>query len=121
MSLRNYNAWIRAARKASEKTGGLSLPAARKAYRKMSAKLDRPLKGVDVKNHPIIFKRSIPVRSGGLKAVSKKQVSVKRSATAVLKSRERPRRSISTLREFEDSMDLMLQEDIEYVSTAQYK
>lgn len=67
MSIRNYNAWLRAARKAASKTGGLSLPAARKAYRKMAAHIGRPLKGTDVKKHPIIFKRSIPAKAGGIK------------------------------------------------------
>lgn len=65
MSIRNYNAWIKAARKASAKTGGLSLPAARKSYQKMAARVGRPLKGTDVKKHPRIFKESIPAKSGG--------------------------------------------------------
>lgn len=60
MSIRNYQAWLRAARKAAKKTGGLSLPAARKAYKKMAARVGRPLKGVDVSKHPRIFKDSLP-------------------------------------------------------------
>ena len=68
MSIRNYNAFLKAARKAASKTGGLSLPAARKAYKKMSARVGRPLKGIDVKKHPRIFKESIPVKSGGRNA-----------------------------------------------------
>lgn len=68
MSIRNYNAWLKAARKAARKTGGLSLPAARKAYKKMAARVGRPLKGTDVQKHPRIFKDSLPKkkRSAGL-------------------------------------------------------
>ena len=60
---RHYQAWLKAARKASQKTGGLSLPAkdARKAYRKMAERLDRPPMGVDVKRHPRIFKESLSI------------------------------------------------------------
>jgi hypothetical protein len=71
VSIRNYNAWIKAARKAADKTGGLSLPAARKAYRKMAGRVGRPLKGVDVKKHPRIFKESIPVKSGGKRPIKR--------------------------------------------------
>jgi hypothetical protein len=60
MSVRNYHAFIKAARK----TGGLSLPAARKTYQKMKARLDRAPKGTDVKKHPRIFKASIPAKRG---------------------------------------------------------
>ena len=73
MSVRNYHAFIKAARK----TGGLSLPAARKTYQKMKARLDRAPKGTDVLKHPRIFKASIPATRGrkssgaGLSAVRK--------------------------------------------------
>lgn len=63
MSTRNYQAWLRAARKAAKKTGGLSLPAARKAYKKMAARVGRPLKGVDVSKHPRIFRDSLPAKN----------------------------------------------------------
>jgi hypothetical protein len=63
MSVRNYHAFIKAARK----TGGLSLPAVRKTYQKMKARLGRAPKGTDVKKHPRIFKESIPVKAGGIK------------------------------------------------------
>ena len=54
MSRRNYNAFIRAARK----TGGLSLPAARKTYRVMTERLGAPAKGINVKSNPVIFRQS---------------------------------------------------------------
>lgn len=63
MSVKNYHAFIRAARKAAAKTGGLSLPAARKVYRKVKARLDRDPKGVDVQKHPRIFRESLPNKS----------------------------------------------------------
>lgn len=63
MSTRNYQAWLKAARRAAKRTGGLSLPAARKAYRKMAAHVGRPLKGTDVKSHPIIFRKSLPAKN----------------------------------------------------------
>lgn len=60
MARRNYNAFLKAARR----TGGLSLPAARKAYKKISERLGRPAKGNDVKQHPRIFKQTISTAGG---------------------------------------------------------
>ena len=60
MARRNYNAFIKAARK----TGGLSLPAARKAYKQITERLGRPAKGIDVSKHPRIFKQTITTKAG---------------------------------------------------------
>ena len=48
--------------KAIEKSGNLTMIDARKAYRKMSDRLGRPLKGVDVAKHPRIFRESMARR-----------------------------------------------------------
>lgn len=58
MSTRNYHAFIRAARK----TGGLSLPSARKVYHKVKERLGEQPKGKDVKLHPRIFRESLSKR-----------------------------------------------------------
>ena len=72
MSVKNYHAFIRAARK----HGGLSLPAARKVAKKVAARLDRPVKGVDVQKHPRIFRESLNAaqrrKATGLAARSKR-------------------------------------------------
>ena len=141
MSIKNYHAWIRAARKAAAKTGGLSLPAARKSYKKMAAAVGRPLKGVDVKKHPIIFKRSIPKASGGLGALKRKTTGVRGAGIAKTKVREKRtvssepaaasqrerERSIRTLSDFvkDDKAARAAgepaQPGIEYVSSLEYK
>lgn len=54
-SIKNYNAWIKAAR-AKEPT--LTIKQARGSYRAMSTQLKRPLYAVDVKRHPRVFKQS---------------------------------------------------------------
>jgi len=81
MSVKNYHAFIRAARK----HGGLSLPAARKVAKKVAARLDRPVKGVDVKKHPRIFRESIPKnarrKAAGLSVRSKRAGATVRKQT----------------------------------------
>ena len=129
-TIRNYNAWIKAARKASEKTGGLPFsPAARKAcHCKMADRVGRPLKGVDVKKHPRIFKESIPLRSGGRKPAPKRGAApVRRSVPAQRTApAPAPRRAkvIRSIEEWERLTELdfeYTQEDLEYASTAEYK
>lgn len=84
MSIRNYNAFIKAARK----KGGLSLPSARKVYHKVKARLGEPPKGTDVKKHPRIFKESLTAKDrtrairSGLFARSKR-VTAKKSTAGV--------------------------------------
>ena len=127
MSIRNYNAFLKAARR----TGGLSLPAARIKYRKVSERLGRPAKGTDVRNHPRIFRDSLSkreraklattaVRKAGLskRAAPKKPAVSRKPEPAIERKRQRV---IRTLKDFERELDLMLQEDAEYASTAQYK
>jgi hypothetical protein len=127
VSIRNYNAFLRAARR----TGGLSLPVARKAYRKVSARLNRPAKGIDVRNHPRIFRDALskreraklaatPVRKAGLakRAAPRKPIVSRKPEPAVERKRQRV---IKTLNEWQRELDLMLEEDAEYASTAQYK
>jgi len=136
LSVRNYHAWIRAARKASKKTGGLSLPAARKAYKKMADRVGRPLKGTDVQRHPRIFRESIPGSAGGFK---RRAASVRSANAKVKKAPAKPpvapgpmvaKRRIRTLKEFERWLDDRARqglglpnasEDMEYVSTAEYR
>jgi len=99
----------------------------------MAAHVGRPLKGVDVKKHPIIFKRSIPVKSGGLGAVKRKTTGVRGAGTTKAAGRkagvvsskpgatpQRVReRVIRTLDDFVDWLDFG--DEIEYVSTAEYR
>lgn len=146
MSIRNYNAWIKAARKASAKTGGLSLPAARKSYQKMAARVGRPLKGTDVKKHPRIFKESIPAKSGGkargfFSGKVKGGVGAPASRPEVAKSKDvgripssakrggapsaQPARKarelvIDSFDDYADAWDFFELDDVEYVSTADY-
>ena len=130
-TIRNYNAWIKAARKAAAKTGGLSLPAARKAYRKMAARVGRPLKGTDVKLHPRIFRESIPKRSGG-RAAQKRATPVRgarapgpaaRAKPAVAKRAVGPARKIESIAQFEalGLLDFLPDQEVEYVSTQEYR
>lgn len=129
-TIRNYNAWIKAARKAADKTGGLSLPAARKAYKKMAARVGRPLKGTDVKKHPRIFKESLPKsnqKRTGKDAARNKSTSVSSRRTTKKTQAQRVQaaparaRKIKSLREFEDLGDDFGDSFIEYASTAEYK
>lgn len=126
MSIRNYNAFLKAARR----TGGLSLPAARKSYRKMAARLDRAPKGIDVKRHPRIFRDSLSkrelvniprkaVRRAGLatKAARPKRAVSRKPEPAIERKRERV---IRTLAQWERELDLMLQEDETYASSTEY-
>ena len=66
-SIRNYNAFIRAARKKADLTQGQ----AKTVYRQMSAKLGRPLSGTDVKKHPRIFKGSERIATGAARKVAR--------------------------------------------------
>lgn len=59
-SIRNYNAFIRAARKKADLTPGQ----AKTVYRQMSQKLGRPLTGTDIKKHPRIFGKSERIATG---------------------------------------------------------
>lgn len=144
MARRNYNAWIKAARAASAKTGGLSLPAARKAYKIASERLGRPLRGVDVRIHPRIFKEAIPVKSGGLRAKSgsagaraKARVENTLRKAALRKVKRQPKkpepvssrvalrrmRSIQTIEDFFSLSDDRVRQglgELEYASTAEY-
>lgn len=96
----------------------------------MAAHLERPLKGVDVKKHPIIFKRSIPVRSGGLskKSVEPKREKVSRKVLPAKETRATPvakrplERKINSVEQFErlGALDFDLGE-VEYVSTGEYR
>ena len=119
-TIRNYNAWIKAARKAAAKTGGLSLPAARKSYRKMAARVDRPLRGTDVKKHPRIFRESIPLRSGGSKPRAK---AIRRKVPEKPAGPSPPKRrgKIESFEDYEKLIDELLDlEEIEYATTAEY-
>ncbi len=142
MSIRNYNAFLKAARKASKRTGGLSLPAARKVYKTMAARLGRPLKGTDVRKHPRIFgesertrKRAAPsgtpkVRKPGLEkpAAGKRTISKpSQPATKRVPSKpakrvpvRKPEQVIESIKDFDKLFDLMLQEDLEYASSTEY-
>jgi hypothetical protein len=84
MSTRSYHAFIKAARK----TGGLSLPAARKAYHKMKDRLGRQPKGIDVKKHPRIFKQSLVSKSRKTNSSAK--------AAGVAKNQSKPIRAART-------------------------
>jgi len=81
VSVKNYHAFIRAARK----HGGLSLPAARKVAKKVAARLDRPVKGVDVQKHPRIFRDALTAaqrrKKAGLSAPSKRRSGMLRKQT----------------------------------------
>lgn len=121
-SNRSYHAFIRAARK----DGGLSLPAARKVYRKVSERLGVPAKAVDVKRHPRIFKESLLKRDRdrlNREREEKRRANARRKRERERKEREKekPRkRVIESFDDFEEMEDYFLDEDIEYASTAEY-
>jgi hypothetical protein len=129
-TIRNYNAWIKAARKAAAKTGGLSLPAARKAYKKMAARVGRPLKGTDVKLHPRIFRESIPKRSGG-RAAPKRTAAVRVARAPGPAAPSKPavaERAVVKTRRIESidqflalAAELFDVGEVEYVSTQEYR
>lgn len=128
-------AGVRATRRdiaATERAGKLTMKQARAAYKKMAAGLNRPLKGTDVRNHPKLFTRSLPTgirkafagRTRLRKAVSKgvakpKGGAVPRKPEPTLeRKRQRVIRTIEELiEEFEQEM---MDEDVEYASTAEY-
>lgn len=129
-SIRNYNAFLKAARR----TGGLSLPAARIKYRKVSARLGRSAKGTDVRNHPRIFRDSLSKReranipakkirkpvSGGKIPGGEKRIPRKRFEGPVSPP---AKRLIRTIEEFE-SLHVLTdfeQGEKEYASTPEYK
>lgn len=85
MARRNYNAFIKAARR----TGGLSFPAARKAYTQVSERLSRKAKGNDVKAHPRIFRETISTK-GGKRRPGFADTNAKRSASGRQRVRVAP-------------------------------
>lgn len=88
MSTKNYQAFLKAARK---RDGGLSLPAARKVYKKVAARLGRSPKGVDVKKHPRIFRESLPAAARRrISGLSKVRKSTKASSAANTGGKSRP-------------------------------
>lgn len=115
-SIRNYNAFIRAARKESDLTQGQ----AKTVYRQMSQKLGRPLGGVDVKKHPIIFGRAGRVATG----VASKVARVSRGRAAGRIAAAPGGGAIGSLRQWEgrlDDFDDFGQYDYdEYESSANY-
>jgi hypothetical protein len=66
-SIRNYNAFIREARKKADLTQGQ----ARNVYRAMAASLKRPANGKDVKAHPRIFGRASRTATGAVVKVTR--------------------------------------------------
>src|SRR5579872_1250644 len=117
MSRRSYHAFIRAARK----TGGLSLPAARRVYKKVSDRLGEPAKAVDVKRHPRIFRESLLKRDREkVKKIDTEKREKRREREKENPEKAPEKRRIDSIRDFERMEDLMLQEDIEYASTAEY-
>jgi len=120
VSIKNYNAFLRAARR----TGGLSLPAARKVYRKVSKRLGRSAKGIDVRNHPRIFRDALSKRERA-NLPSKK---VRRTGLEKPSAPKKPvvpggPRIILTIEEFESLHPLtdFLGGEKEYASTPEYK
>lgn len=133
MSLRNKNAWIKAARKVAAKTGGLSRPSLLKAYTAAKVKLGREPKGTDVKKHPIIFKRIIRQVEAGSRPKTKpvgKRVPERTRGGAVAKKarparpQEKRVRRIVSRKSFEELLELQEFQgffpEVEYASTAEY-
>lgn len=131
MSVKNYHAWIRAARKASKKTGGLSLPAARKAYQITKERLGRQPKGVDVKKHPRITRESVkaavapPARAKRTGAAVRPVVPKKRAAPVKPAVAPRKRR-VGSVEAYLNALgggfnEFFFEDQVEYVSTAEYR
>ena len=125
-----------------ERSANMTMAQAQKAYRAMSKQLGRAPKGVDVKKHPIIFKRSVSGRAGGLGAAAKRKATGVRGA-GIAKTKVREKRTVSSepaaasQRERERSIRTLsdfvkddkaaraagepAQPGIEYVSSLEYK
>jgi len=122
VSLRSYHAFIKAARK----TGGLSLPAARRSYHAVSERLGEPAKAKDIKAHPVIFRDSLRKREREqLKELNRERRGREKQREEKREKRdERERRRIESLRDFrvaEGLGDAFYPDDeIEYASTAEY-
>ena len=142
MSQRSYQAFIKAIRK---RHGGLSLPAARKAAKVAAVRLGRPVRGIDVKQHPRIVKEAVPKAAGGVKpskaglrarraveSAERKKVKVREAKRGREPGRKQPPkkgaepkapaapRRITSIAEFE-SLEGIAAEEVEYVSTAEYR
>jgi hypothetical protein len=143
LARRNYNAFLRASRRA-----GLSLPSARRAYKIVSERLGRSAKGKDVAAHPRIFKEATPVKEGGRKPArgssgaraitAVRRAEKKEAARAGVVSKGRavspPRKStrgamgetparpkhIVNIDNYLDAKEQWSIEDVEYASTAEY-
>lgn len=61
MSIRNYNAFL----KAVKKKHGTTHKQAQSAYRRLSKKIGRPAKGVDVSKHPRLTRAALQGRKRG--------------------------------------------------------
>ena len=115
-SIRNYNAFIRAARKKSDLTQGQ----ARNVYRQMSQHLGRKLNGVDVAKHPRIFKKSERVATGAASNLNRVTPGEKPNVRSARGSSGEKR--LRTLRDFgkwAEDMDFDSGYD-EYESSADY-
>ena len=79
-SIKNYNAWIREARKS-----GADIKTARAAYRIASERIGRPLYAVDARRHPRILSdslRSAKRKAGGNAGASRRSAAGKRGVAA---------------------------------------
>lgn len=115
-SIRNYNAFIRAARKESD----LTLGQARNVYREMSQHLGRKLQGVDVAKHPRIFKKSERVATGALSNLNRVAPGGKPKLRGVKgSSGGKQLRTLRDFSEWADGMDFDSGYD-EYESSADY-
>lgn len=68
-SIRNYNAFLKAARKEH----GITLGEARQAYRDVTAKLGRAARGVDVSRHPRITKAAVKSAAGKIEKTAREK------------------------------------------------
>ncbi len=108
MSTRSYQAFL----KAVKKKHGITHKQAQKAYRRVSSRLNRPARGVDVRDHPRILRDSLnkkrrSVAKGSPKKGHKKTISVAKR--------------IRTIEQWEDLYDdAVLFETEDVVSSADY-
>lgn len=102
MSIRSYNAFL----KAAKARGGLSHKQAQAAYRVMSARIGRSLKGVDVKRHPRIFSESSgKARHGAGRRKSPGEKPARVPATKPSPAPSKVLKRIGTLAEWERSFN----------------
>jgi hypothetical protein len=101
LSIRNYNAWLRAVRKEF----GITQKQAQAAYRRASKRSGRSLLGVDVLRHPRITKDAVKRRGGPVPTPRTVKQPRKKGATSSTPTRRPPSKTIRSIRDWEEWLD----------------